>query len=48
MIPFTYAYWDWLRGKLAFEPMPEQFGLDAVMGGVIKRQCETEFKAIRK
>jgi hypothetical protein len=48
MIPFTCAYWDFLRGKTAFEPVPEHYGIDAAMGEVLKRQVEIEWKAKTK
>lgn len=44
-ISFTCEYWNFLRGKSVFEPVPEHHGLDAQSGDVLKRQCDIEFRA---
>lgn len=45
---FTCAYWNFLRGLTAFEPMPHTYGLDDADAAVIKLQCNIEFRNLRK
>lgn len=43
---FCCAYWDWLRGIVALEPIAAQHGLSLEMGEILKRQCDAEWKRL--
>jgi len=46
MTSFCCAYWDWLRGKSAFEPTAAQHGLSEMDADVLRRQIEIEWKRL--
>ena len=44
---FCCAYWGFLRGKVALEPIPAHYGLSWEAAEVLKRQIECEWKRIK-
>ena len=44
---FCCAYWDFLRGLVALEPIAAQYGLSEETAKVLREQCEAHFKQVK-